>query len=135
MKNVIPSNIISFWIDLVISFHPIFVPLESSSSIVALESVDSLVTWDPSLFFDIKFLLLKFLETNIVVKMAPYEYAINVIPFENICELSRKAGKKMYWSKIVTHFEFSASIEFLQAINRFLSVYHGCNTFSLLKLS
>lgn len=61
-------------------------PLVSSSSIVALESVDSF-TWDPSLFFDIKFLLLKFLETSMVVKMAPYEW----ITQQNVLAMSLSA--------------------------------------------
>lgn len=59
------------WLLLLFSLSSAFLPFDSSSSIVALESVDSL-TWDPSLFFDIKFLLLKFLDTSMVVKMAPY---------------------------------------------------------------
>lgn len=106
-------------------------PFVSSSSMVALESVDSL-TWDPSLFFDIKFLLLKFLDTSIVVKMAPYKWRRGEEWIDGHLEL-RANNDSINTIDHCTHLKLSTSIEFLQAIDRLLSVYHRGYTFSLLK--
>lgn len=80
-STAIDSSLLVFWEKFVFvlmkrmaehvnTVAPHYLPFESSSSIVVLESVDSF-TWDPSLFFDIMFLLEKFRVANIVVRIAP----------------------------------------------------------------